>query len=125
MSDSSAPHPRRSFGELYVEQHALTAADFERHLLARVLYPHARLLRPFLRLLRPDHFGADLDLIRDVALIRRTRDLTNELNAYSHHPGNVGALRRFFRVRLSTTRLHRVVRATFHPDGPGGESAGT
>jgi len=122
MSDSAAPHPRRSFGERYLEKHGLTAADYERHLLARALYPHARLLRPLVHLLRPDHFAADLDLLRDVALIRRSRDLAHELNAFSHHPGNVGGLRRFFRVRISTSRLGRIVRETLHPSA-GGDSA--
>ena len=81
MSESSAPIPRRTFGELYRELHGLAPAEYEAHLLARVLYPHARLLGPFLRVLRPDYFGADLDLLRDVAFIRRTRDLANELEA--------------------------------------------
>ena len=116
MSASTSPLPRRTFIDLYCEQNRIDQADFARHVLGRVLYPHARLLAPILRTAWPDHFTADLDLVRSVALVRRMRDLSAEGDAFAYHPANVGALRHVLRLRASTTRLHRLVRATLHPE---------
>ncbi|MCU0792684.1 MAG: hypothetical protein MUE42_07500 [Opitutaceae bacterium] len=114
MPDTQSPHPRRTFLELYCEQNQIEASEYERHVLRRSLYPHARLLAPILRLLWLQHFAADVDLVRSAASVRRVRDLMPETDAHAYHPANVGALRQFFRLRASTTRLHRLVRATLH-----------
>ncbi|MBC8011957.1 MAG: hypothetical protein H7067_17865 [Burkholderiales bacterium] len=116
MSDSNSPVPRRTFIELYCEQNDIEAPAFEKHVLRRVLYPHVCFFGPFVRAAWSDHFAADLDLVRSVALVRRMRDLSAESDAFAHHPANVGALRHIFRLRASTTRLHRLVRTTLHPE---------
>lgn len=116
MSDTTTPLPRRPFIDLYCEQNAIERGDFDRHVLKRVLYPHARFLAPLMRVAWADHFAADLDLVRSVALVRRMRDLSAESDAFAHHPSNVGVLRHIVRLRASTTRLHRLVRATLHPE---------
>lgn len=114
MPETNSPYPRRTFLELYCEQHEIEPSEYERHVLRRILYPHAKPFAPILRLLWPQHFAADLELVRSVASVRRVRDLTAESDTHSYHPANVGALRLFFRLRASTTRLHRLVRATLH-----------
>jgi hypothetical protein len=62
-----------TFSEHYGARHRLPAADFDRAVLRRILYPHARLLAPLIRLTQPDYFDADLDLVRTVARILRLR----------------------------------------------------
>ncbi len=115
-SSPSSP-PRRTFIELYCEQHQIGPEAYETSVLNRALYPHARLLAPVIRVLWSDHFAADLDLVRSVTTVRRVRDVQNEMDAFAYHPANVGVLRRFFRLRASSTRLHRLVRETLHAEG--------
>ena len=114
---SSAPTPaRRPFIDLYCEQNGIDPSDFDQRVLRQILYPHARLLAPLLRYAWPDYFSADLDLVRSAGLLRRTRDLSLETDAFAHHPSNVGVLRHLFRLRASSTRLARLIRATLHSD---------
>lgn len=119
-SASASPIQRRTFSELYCVQNGIDQTRFAQHVLRRTLYPHARLLKPVLDVFRPDHFAADLDLIRAVGLLRRMRDVPAESEEYVHHPANTGMLRHTFRLRTSSARLHRVMRATLHTQPPTG-----
>lgn len=105
-----------TFSEAYCRLHDIPADRFERAVLARALYPHARLLAPFIRMLWPQHFAADLDLVRGAGQLRRVRDFSLETLDYSHHPANQGGLRRLFRLRASTQRLRRILVGTLHND---------
>jgi hypothetical protein len=121
MSEPAPSPSRRSFGELYCAQNAIPREAYEEHVFRRVLYPHTRVLVPLLRLGMPELFSADLDLIRGTAFARRGRDVFQELEEFDYHPANVGTLRRVFRLRVSSTRLQRLVRATLHAAPEAGE----
>lgn len=59
-----------------------------------------------------NHFAADLDLVRAAGRLRRLRDLADEIADFNHHPANVGFWRTQLKLRLSTTRLRALMRAT-------------
>ncbi len=103
-----------TFSEAYCRQHKLPPEDFERAVLAAALYPHARLLAPLIRSAWPNHFVADLDLIRSAGRLRRLRDFSVEVTEFLYHPANIGSLRQVFRLRVSTQRLRQLVQKTLH-----------
>lgn len=106
----------KTFAELYCEQHDLAREDFDKVVLHDSLYPTARLLQPFLTLLRPSFFSADLDLVRGTALLRRSRDFSAEIADFFYHPENRSVLRRVFKLRVSVSRLRRILYSTLeHP----------
>lgn len=123
MNDATQSLARRPFRECYCLKHEITPESFKSHLLAQAIYPHARLLAPLLKTVWPDYFLPDYDLICSTALIRRSRDFPAEIDAFYHHPGNTGLLRRFFRLRISTSRLHREVRSALTPNADSNSSA--
>lgn len=82
----------------------------------RALYPHARWFYALVCLVSPDHFVADIDLVRNVAKLTRLRDFNTEVREFIHHPANTGASRRTFNLRISTKRLRRLVKTTLHGD---------
>jgi hypothetical protein len=123
MSASLSPLPRRTFQELYCEQNGIGTDKFEQHVLRAILYPHARSLGWLIRLFWSGHFIADLELVRAAASVRRMRELQGEAGAFIHHPANTGVLRRVFRLRASSARLHDLVRQTLYPAG--GPASGT
>ena len=104
----------RTFAEAYCSKHGIPGDRFEAVVLARALYPHARLLAPILRVMWPQHFAADLDLVRGAGQLRRVRDFSLESLDYTHHPANQGGLRRVLRLRASTQRLRRLVVQALH-----------
>ncbi len=104
-----------SFAELYCQRNNLEPERYEKVLLAQSLYPHARWFYHVVKLMRPDHFAADLDLVRNVGTLHRFRDFTHDVQQFLHHPANCGVLRRTFNVRISTKRLRRLVRSTLRP----------
>jgi hypothetical protein len=104
------------FSEAYCRRHHLSLDRFEHAVLARALYPHARILAPLIRFMKPDHFAADLDLVRGTGQLRRLRDFGVEATDFAHHPApaNIGSLRHVLRLRASTQRLRRLVQETLH-----------
>lgn len=106
----------KTFAELYCETHGLKREDYEKVVLSRGLYPHARLLAPLLRLLWPEHFVADLDFVRSVGRLKRFREFFYEAEEYAHHPANRGFWRLTANVRVSSRALRRMVRSTLHPE---------
>lgn len=115
-SSSFTPMTEKTFAELYCEKHGLIPEDYEKVVLRRALYPHARLLAPFLRMIWPDHFAADLDFVRSVARLRRFREYFNEAEEFAHHPANRGFSRLTVNLRISSRTLRRMVRSTLHPE---------
>jgi hypothetical protein len=106
----------KTFAELYCEKHGIDPEKYERVVLVRSLYPHARLLEPLLRLIWAEHFVADLDFVRGVGRLRRFREFFYEAEEFAHHPANRGFWRLNANVRVSSRALRRMVRATLHPE---------
>ena len=106
----------KTFAELYCAQHGLTPDKYERVVLNRALYPHARLLAPLVGYLWPQHFAADMDFVRSVSRLRRFREFFYESEEFAHHPANRGFWRLTANFRISSRKLRRMVRSTLHPD---------
>lgn len=106
----------KTFAALYCEKQGLAPEQYEKAVLQRSLYPHARIVAPFLRLLWPDHFVADLDFIRGAGRLRRFREFFYEAEEFAHHPANRGFWRLTANLRVSSRALRRMVRATLHPE---------
>jgi len=102
-----------TFSQLYAAQTGTPPAAVERQLLQCCLYPHARLLLPLLIRVTPQLFAADIDMIHDVAQLTDPEAFDDDAYAHRHHPAAGGIWRRAFHLRLSTQRLHRLVRAAF------------
>ena len=117
---ANRPMSTPTFAEVYCRRHALPPERFERAVLARALYPHARVLAPFIRLLWPEHFAADLDLVRNTGQLCRVRDFSVEAAEFAYHPANHPGLRQILRLRVSVQRLRHLVQATLHapPSAP-------
>ncbi|MFI5356170.1 MAG: hypothetical protein ACHQ4G_02420 [Opitutales bacterium] len=105
-----------TFAERYCTKNAIPASEFERHLLRRVLYPHARLLAPILLVLHSEYLAADHDFIRGVERLTLYHEFFSASVDYVHHPANRGFLRRQCKIRISSDRLRRIVRATLQPE---------
>ncbi len=114
----------KTFEELYCEQRSIAPEAFARAAMRESLYLHARLLYPLVNLLWPDHFVADLDLVRSTGRLRRVRDFRGEVEEFVHHPANRGALRHVFNVRVSTKRLRHLLRSVLHGEEGHGLAGG-
>ena len=106
---------KQRFSELYCAQNGIEPARYEREVLLRSLYPHARLVAWYLILTNSDVLSADFDFVRSVGDLRRFRDFDYEAQEYAHHPGNRGFWREYFYLRVSVRALRRMVRDTLHP----------
>lgn len=104
---------QKTFAELFCAQHGVPRADFERVLVERSLHPQARALRRLLQLMPGDYFGPDLALARNVGQLTRAADFAWEVSDFHAHPANRRTLRRQLKVRLSISRLRRMVNRTF------------
>jgi hypothetical protein len=103
-----------NFAHLYCVQNNIDPARYEREVLMRSAYPHARFFIWFLLYLKPEFLAADFDFVRAVGDLRRFRDFDHEKQAYAHHPGNTGFFRRTCYIRISSRALRRMVRETLH-----------
>jgi hypothetical protein len=102
----TGPHPK-TFAQLFCEQNHVSRSDFERVLISRTLHPQAKALRRLLQLIPGDYFSTDVEFIRQIGLLTRAGDFGWEVSA------NRRILRRRLRLRLSITRLRRIVMRTF------------
>lgn len=108
-----AMQPRREFAKLYCEHHDIDTSDYLLTLFKRSLYPHARPLKWLLQWLSPNYFRADYDFVHDVGRIRRFKDYELAVEEFIYHPANRdNPLRTLLRIRVSSGRLRRIVRAT-------------
>jgi len=106
-----------TFSEMYCARHGVDAAEFERRLFLAGLYPHARWLLWLLRLAGPDYFSPDREFIRAVGQLRSRRLLHAEIGEFHTHPRNRGVWRVVLRLRVSTTRVRRLIDANWQgPD---------
>ncbi len=98
----------KTFRELYCERQGIASELFERALLRRCLYTHARVLYWLLLLLGRGYFAADLDFVREAGELKYRRDLRNEIADFRCHPAARGFMHRVLRLRVSADRLRRI-----------------
>jgi hypothetical protein len=103
----------KTFAELYCERNNLEPSRYQRDVLTRALYPHARLL-VWILLSQQNHLAADIDFVRAVGVLKRFRDFDFEAQEYAHHPANRGFWRLTMNLRISTRAMRRMVRDTLH-----------
>ena len=104
---------KKTLAESFCGRHGVPTEQFAQAVLTRCLYPQARLLKNPLLLVNADYFEADLELIHQVGQLTHADDLAAEVAEYNYHPANAGRLRREWKLRLSVTRLRKLVEETF------------
>lgn len=100
----------RQLRAIYCSRHELPPEQFETAVFHYGLYPHARLLR---WLFDREYFTADLEFIRSVANLRSRRDFSAEATGFHQHPDNRSFLRRVLRLRVSASRIRRLLDEEF------------
>jgi len=95
----------------YCARRALPPEAFERDVLARVLYPHARVLRPLIELVDRRYFEPEREFVRGVGNLGNRQAFSAEASQYRHHPDNRRFIRRVLRVRASTQSFRRLLDA--------------
>lgn len=101
-----------TFAECFCAKYNLSRDQYARAVLRRALYRRAYLIRWLFPLIERNYYAADFDLIYSVEGLRRLRDFNTESKRFSAHPANRGWLRRTFCLRVSTSRLKRIIRET-------------
>jgi hypothetical protein len=104
----------KSLAQLYAAQHGVPLDEVEREIFLRSLYPHARWLQPLIDWVAPLNFAADVDMVSEVAQLTDMSEFSLEVYAHQHHPAAGSIARRFFLLRLSVGRLHRLSWSAFH-----------
>ncbi len=103
------------FADSFCEQHGVPREQYARAIFKRALYRRARLVAWLLPIFRREYFAADFDLIYQIERIRRLRDFNTEAERFHEHHSNRGWLRRRFLIRVSTSRLKNLIKATLPP----------
>jgi hypothetical protein len=99
------------FESRFCQRFEVPAERYARELVSRSLYPHARCCMWLLQWLASSYMQADYDFVYDVARITRFREYETAVRAYFDHPMNQNnALRRRLFMRISTSRMRRLVR---------------
>ncbi len=98
----------KTFRELYCERQGIAPDKFERRLLVRCLYLHARAVYWLLLLFGPGYFAADLDFVRGAGELKYRRELRDEMAEFRCHPAGRGFMHRVLRLRVSADRLKRI-----------------
>ncbi len=109
-------NPRHNFRQIYCTQNAISEAEYFEHILRRTLPPHGRAFWAFskLTLQYKNHFRADYDFLNDVGRLCRYCDLSQSVDEFISHPWNQrGLLRWVLRLRVSTSRVRRILREQF------------
>lgn len=106
-----------TFADRYCARHGITRDDYARHLLRRILYPQARLIAPLIELLDSDYFAAEMDFIDDVSGLTEYHEFFGSSVEFAHHPANRGWPRHLLRMRGSSERMRRIVRAELRTGG--------
>lgn len=94
----------RTLRQLYCEAHGLPAGNFTRHLLSRILYPHARPLAGVLAMLDRRHFDADQEFAEDLGQLRALEEFDDAAVNFVDHYSNRAFPRRVLRLRASVRR---------------------
>lgn len=111
MKSSTKP----TFKQLFIEKTGGNAEHFTRDVLWRTLPIHARILLPFARIFDPAILAADYDLIEDIGLLSSRREFSDSASSRRFHPANHGFLRKAVRIRVSISKLHRLVYNVMRP----------
>jgi len=104
-----------TFADSFCAQHGVPREQYARAIFKRALYRRARLVAWLLPIFKREYFAADFDLIYQVEHIRRLRDFNTEAERFHEHSSNRGWLRRRFLIRVSTSRLKNLIKATLPP----------
>lgn len=100
-----------NFEELYCAKHSCDRVAFRRAMFWKCLYPHAIPLAVLLRGPRGNFFASDIELIAGVGAVRTLTALREEIADFHYVPENSRWLRRYARIRISTTRVRQVASA--------------
>jgi len=101
-----------TFADRFCAQHGIPREQYARAVFKRTLYRRALPIAWFLAIFRPDFFSADFYLIFQIEHIRRLKDFVAEAEQFHEDPANRGWLRHRLLVRVSTSRLKNLVKAT-------------
>lgn len=102
-----------TFAEIYCERFDLAPEQFARHVLFRVLYPHAILLVPFARAMDSAYFASDFEFIRGVGRLRKRSEIDIEFADFAEDPSNSRFWRKHARVRASSGRMLTLIRRVY------------
>jgi hypothetical protein len=95
-----------SFAVRFCRHFAIGAARYPEEMLRRSLHRHARLVKPFMSTAA---FSADRDFVSCVGQMTRRQDFSGEAVAFHDDPTNRHFWRRYGRVRVSLTRVRRLL----------------
>ena len=99
----------KTLAEAYAARHARDPNDFQSRVFWMALHRRAFLFVPLLWW--TDFFAVDRELIATCGRARGMREVHEALVDYAHHPKNSLWLRRWLRIRVSTTRLKQIARS--------------
>jgi hypothetical protein len=106
----AAAATRKSFRTLFCAARGCGEADYARRVFRECLYPWAAPCVWLCGGYRGGFFAPDRELIEAVGNLTRAAGFDDECAEYFVHPHNHGWLRRVARVRISTRKLHHLVR---------------
>ena len=109
------PGAMKPFRDAYCQGRGMPSARYERELLSRTLYGHARCISWFLRLVKSDYFSADIEFLRSLGSLRSRRELAAEIADFQYHPSNRTFLRRRLRLRVSAEKARRIFERHMKP----------
>jgi hypothetical protein len=106
-----------TFSEKFCAQNRISPDKFCETVLWLSLPPSAKAVR-WVLLLIPDYFAPDRELINSVGRLKHMEGFDAEVMDFMYDPNNRGFLRRGLNLRVSSRRLHSLVRATFRHEVP-------
>ncbi len=115
--------PTLTFADYFCTQNNIPRDQYERTVFKLSLYRRAVPFTGLLLMMNRNHFTADHDFIKAVAHLAGIRNFAIEAERFHEHPYNRGVLRWKLRMRISTTRLRSLVKATFLATGVGPDGA--
>lgn len=120
MTTEPVPCPPETFAVKFCRHFDVPAGRFDRELLQRSLYPHARWMST---LGDNELLAVDRAFVRHVASLTRRRDLAGEVVEFQHDPRNRTFWRRHGRLRVSIRRMQKIFHAVWGPaaEPPAGE----
>jgi hypothetical protein len=106
--------------ERYCSQHHCDHWGFQRAVFWKCLYPHAVPIAFLLGGPRSSFFARDFEFIGFAGRSESPAALREEITEFRGVPENTHWLRRFLRIRISTTRFARLAQVYFKADTSGG-----
>jgi hypothetical protein len=110
VSMTNTSRPRATFLERYCEHHKLDPDAFVDHLLVDSLHAPFRWVAKMNVRWFTDYLEPDIACVSALGRLRGTREMESELAEFAYHPRNRTFIRRYFRQRLSTQRVRRILR---------------